>query len=77
MASVGSQLIEEVTAHAQSDNARYGQTVLTFRITAICHRTSLLKRNSFAVRVYSRTVVHQFFFKSKSHLKFLGASRLT
>jgi len=41
MASVVSQLIEEVTAHAQSDSLeermheRYAQTVLTFRITYV------------------------------------------
>ena len=40
MASVVSLLIEEVTAHAQSDTVsrmreRYAQTVLTFRITYV------------------------------------------
>jgi len=38
MASVASQLIEEATAHAQSDSvedARDAQTVLTFRITYV------------------------------------------
>ena len=39
MASVASQLIEEVIAHAQSDSLemreRYAQTVLTFRITYV------------------------------------------
>ena len=39
MASVASQLIEEVTAHAQSEvwrmRERYAQTVLTFRITYV------------------------------------------
>jgi len=39
MASVASQLIEEVIAHAQSDSLEdareYAQTVLTFRITYV------------------------------------------
>ena len=38
MASTASQLIEEVTAHAQSDSMmreRYAHTVLTFRITYV------------------------------------------
>ena len=39
MASVASQLIEEVTAHAQNDISRmreiYAQTVLAFRITYV------------------------------------------
>jgi len=38
MASVASQLIQEVTAHAPSDSLeeRYAQTELTFRITYVC-----------------------------------------
>jgi len=35
MASVASQLIQEVTAHAQSDSLEDAQTVLTFRITYV------------------------------------------
>ena len=35
MASVASQLIEEGTAHAQSDSLEDAQTVLTFRITYV------------------------------------------
>jgi len=35
MASVASQLIEEVTAHALNDSLEDAQTVLTFRITYI------------------------------------------
>ena len=40
MASVASQLIQEVTAHAQSDSLedawkKYARTVLTFRITYV------------------------------------------
>ena len=44
MASVVSQLIEEVTAHVQSDSPRmrkrYAQTVLTFRITYVLYTIS-------------------------------------
>ena len=35
MASVASQLIEEITTHAQRDSLEDAQTVLTFRITYV------------------------------------------
>jgi hypothetical protein len=35
MVSVASQLIEEVTAHAQRDSLEDAQMVLTFRITVV------------------------------------------
>jgi len=49
MASVTSQLIEEVTAHAQRAvsrmHERYAQTVLTFRVTYVSSDAKLLTGN--------------------------------